>query len=399
MKHEHRRVRVAEVARINPESVSHDTPDPFPYVDLGSVSAGVGIQREAVQEVASAGAPSRARRVIRSGDILISTVRPGLRGFALVPASLDGAVASTGFAVVRADPEVVEPLYLWAVLTSDSFVDEMVSRCTGSGYPAIRSGDVADFQFDLPSDGDQRAFTRLVGALDRYVQLLREETDALKDVYVQATSMLWADGQRPAALSDYLQLSIDSVAVDPDLTYEMAGVLNAGQGLIDRGPIGGSETGYRKLNRLTAGQVVMRKLTAWEGPIAVVDSAFEGYHASSEFPTFEPTNDLDLDYFRHVCRTPRLREAMRQRVTGSVQRRKRLKPEQLLAVELPIPALAVQTRVAHELDLVLSSVELREHEADQALQLRRAVINERVGHSGDRADSVPIRREHHDHVQ
>ena len=47
----------------------------------------------------------------------------------------------------------------------------------------------------------------------------------------------------------------------------------------------------------------------------------------------------DLDYFRHVCRTPRLREAMRQRVTGSVQRRKRLKPEQLLAVELPIPAL------------------------------------------------------------
>ena len=111
----------------------------------------------------------------------------------------------------------------------------------------------------------------------------------------------------------------------------------------------------------------MRKLTAWEGPIAVIPDEFDGFVASNEFPTFSLKDDVSAAWFAHVCRGPRLWEEMRLRVTGSVQRRKRLNPDQLLSVQLPIPPLEVQHRTAAALDALL---EARGRAADEAARLR-----------------------------
>lgn len=53
------------------------------------------------QEIEGSAAPSRARKAIRAGDVLVSTVRPNLNAVAVVPDHLDGEIASTGFAVLR----------------------------------------------------------------------------------------------------------------------------------------------------------------------------------------------------------------------------------------------------------------------------------------------------------
>jgi type I restriction enzyme S subunit len=183
---------------------------------------------------------------------------------------------------------------------------------------------------------------------------LADEIGRADALYDAATSTLWLDDDGTEAairpLDDVMHVDIQRIPLEPTETYQSAGVLNAGKGLIDKGSFQGSDTEYRTMNLLRTNQVVMRKLTAWEGPITVVPSAFDGYVASTEFPTFTLSADVAPEWMRHVCRTRRLWHEMKNRVTGSVQRRKRLNPDQLLSVALPIPPRGTQELAAMALN-------------------------------------------------
>jgi hypothetical protein len=147
-------------------------------------------------------------------------------------------------------------------------------------------------------------------------------------------------------LSAVATIDIERVAVQADEDYRLAGVLIAGQGLFWRATIRGRETNYSTLNRLRAGQVVMRKLTAWEGPITTVPREFDGGYVSSEFPTFTLDESRLLPvYMRLVCRVPAFHAEMRLRSTGTAERRNRLKPEDLLSIEVPLPRIEEQRAV------------------------------------------------------
>lgn len=222
-----------------------------------------------------------------------------------------------------------------------------------------------------PAPPEQRRIIDAMDALDGQVEALEHEADVHLLVYENSVSLLWQGGGGGEAalqsLSWIMTLDLDRVALEPAEEYRLAGVLNAGRGLVDKGSFIGKSTTYAAMNRLRANQVVMRKLTAWEGPITVVPGEFDGFLASNEFPTFTLSHAVSPEWMRHVCRTNRLWAEMRNRVTGSVQRRKRLSPEQLLAVELPVPDLTTQRRVAAGLDALL---EQQAHVATEAATLR-----------------------------
>lgn len=209
---------IGAVAAINPESVRDTESDRIiRYVDLSAVSAGRGIDTTAVAMMPVKDAPGRARRVVRDGDVLIATVRPYLRGFAVVPKDLDGEVASTGFAVLRARREKVLPGYLWATVTTDKFVDGLMARATGSNYPAVRPGDVADQPIDLPPLAEQRRIVDLIGAVDRYRSACAREASAALAALSTAREewITWEVTEPLATLC-----SIESALVDPgDVTY------------------------------------------------------------------------------------------------------------------------------------------------------------------------------------
>ena len=94
---------VLRVETWNPLRAAPD--EEFRYIDLSAVDQDTKSITEA-REIACAEAPSRARQLVRTGDVLVSTVRPNLNGVARVPNDLNGATASTGFCVLRPDPEV-----------------------------------------------------------------------------------------------------------------------------------------------------------------------------------------------------------------------------------------------------------------------------------------------------
>jgi len=158
---------LSDVADVNPEAVDRrNAPTEIRYIDIASVSSGA-IDESAVRTLTWADAPSRAQRIVRNGDIIVSTVRPYLRAIARVTPSLDGAVASTGFAVVRARTREIDADLLWHVATSDQFFDHLEQRQTGTTYPAVRPGDVADAMIPVPPRELHEELASLLSASER----------------------------------------------------------------------------------------------------------------------------------------------------------------------------------------------------------------------------------------
>jgi type I restriction enzyme, S subunit len=181
-----------------------------------------------------------------------------------------------------------------------------------------------------------------------------------------------SDGYPLRPLGEVMRLDIQRTPMMPATTYRLAGVLNAGQGLISKGELDGNDTEYAAMNVLRVDQVVMRKLTAWEGPITVVPPEFDGFVVSNEFPTFTLSPELVPDWVRHICRSPRLWAEMKNRVSGTVQRRKRLNPEQLLQIQFPIPPLQVQSKIVEILDAVDEQITALDVEANAIARVQSA---------------------------
>lgn len=170
---------------VLPESLSLDYE--IEYVDIGSVSLANGIEK--TEAMPFGDAPSRARRIPRDGDVLVSTVRTYLKAIAPVVNPPLNLVASTGFAVVRPRHEL-EPGFLKYTLQEEHFIQQVISRSTGVSYPAINASDVAKISLNLPGSSEQLAIATfldhetaqidaLIAEQQRLIELLQEKRQAV----------------------------------------------------------------------------------------------------------------------------------------------------------------------------------------------------------------------------
>ena len=170
-------VTLGDVADINPDNTDQlRDNDEITYIDLSSVSSAAGISADLFRGSYRT-APGRARRIVRKDDVLISTVRPYLKGFSMVPQYLDGAVASTGFCVLRAKRKQILPGLIWAVVGTDQFVENLMSKATGSSYPAVRPSDVAAHPIALPPLAEQTRIVDVMSSVDEYIAALQQQAD------------------------------------------------------------------------------------------------------------------------------------------------------------------------------------------------------------------------------
>lgn len=143
----------------NPFSEARET---IRYVDVSAVSRET-LEISNVAEIPGAKAPSRARKIIESGDTIFATIRPSLKRVAQVPDSLHGEVASTAFCILRPNRNVVDPEFLFFVASNDAFADVVAFFETGASYPAVRDSDVLDQEILLPPLPDQRLIAQVLG--------------------------------------------------------------------------------------------------------------------------------------------------------------------------------------------------------------------------------------------
>ena len=112
----------------------------FSYVDIAALTTRP--RPLSAKKILGNEAPSRARKVIRTGDVTVSTVRPNLNAVALVPASLNNQICSTGVSVLPTRRGCIEWLS-FAFTRSPSFID-CLSPELRANYPAVNDGEVQE---------------------------------------------------------------------------------------------------------------------------------------------------------------------------------------------------------------------------------------------------------------
>ena len=133
----------------------------FDYIDVSSVS-NTTFEIEETQRLKGKDAPSRARKLIRTNDIIFATIRPTLQRIAVVPEHLDKQVCSTGYFVLRPQ-QGIDHRFVFYSLFTESFSGEMESLQKGASYPAVTDGDVRAQKIPFPPLAEQQ---RIVGLLD-----------------------------------------------------------------------------------------------------------------------------------------------------------------------------------------------------------------------------------------
>lgn len=153
--------RLGDVIKVNEHSISKDYPNSeIEYIDISSVTTG---RLEKTTPYSLIAAPSRARRLVKHGDTIWSTVRPNRKSYLFISDPKDNLIVSTGFAVLT--PEKIPPSYLYFWVTTDSFVDYLVSKADGSAYPAVAAERFADAEVLLPPKNILDKFEYIVGVM------------------------------------------------------------------------------------------------------------------------------------------------------------------------------------------------------------------------------------------
>lgn len=149
----------------------------FKYIDISSIDVHLGEIRQA-KEIIGAEAPSRARQLVRAGDIIISTVRPTRGATALVPDEMDGFVCSTGFVVVRPAKDVIAE-YLHIALRLGTTLEQFGRYSSGSSYPAILEKDIKQTIIPLPPVDVQQKVVKEISVRRSEAKRLIAEADDL----------------------------------------------------------------------------------------------------------------------------------------------------------------------------------------------------------------------------
>ena len=172
----------------------------FDYVDISSVSLVDGITHR--ERLKFEKAPSRARRVVRCGDSIVSTVRTYLKAIATIDFEVEDLIVSTGFAVLRPEQDMA-PRYLGYYVQANGFVDSVVARSTGVSYPAINASELVRIPMTVPPLEEQRTIAafldRETARIDALIEKKRRLLELLEEKRLAIITQAMTKGLDPDA--------------------------------------------------------------------------------------------------------------------------------------------------------------------------------------------------------
>jgi len=158
----------------------------------------------------------------------------------------------------------------------------------------------------------------------------------------------------------------------PGTAYRQIGVKLWGEGAYQRETIDGGETKYKTLSRVEADDIVVNKIWARNGSVALVPTSLAGSYVSGEFPTFSPIREeLEPRWFHWITKTQFFWDQCDQKSRGT-SGKNRIRPERFLEIEIPCPPLPEQQRIVARIEDLGAKIE-------EAQGLKRKIIGEHDG--------------------
>lgn len=183
-------VKLDDICKINTETYSLDENLKYVnYLDTGNITSN---RIENIQHIDLYvdKLPSRARRKVKNGNIIYSTVRPNQLHYGLIKEQPDNFLVSTGFAVLDIDTKKAIPEYVYYSLTQTIHTEALqaIAEQSTSAYPSIKSSDIGNRIIPLPPIDVQKKIAVVLGALDDKIELNNRINNNLEPANDNATS-------------------------------------------------------------------------------------------------------------------------------------------------------------------------------------------------------------------
>ena len=139
-------VELGSICSINPENLKKNQFSFINYIEISSVKEGIINNITYLKN----NYPSRAQRIIKKNDIIFSTVRPNLKGYAFINENIINGVVTSGFAVIRSNN--INSKYIYYLLISDDVINYLINNSTGTNYPAVNPSIFNNIKLKIPKD-------------------------------------------------------------------------------------------------------------------------------------------------------------------------------------------------------------------------------------------------------
>lgn len=269
---------------------------------------------------------------------------------AIASVQFDGALVSPEFPSYSIDVDRIDPNFLGYLVRRRDFYRSLATSGMGDRRQRVNPNILLDADVPLPGLSEQRQIARWLSAIDARGVRLCTLIDRLEwhDGGIRAAALSACTDATPVVLlGDLLSQRESDVNPEPASMLVQAGVYSFGKGLFRRPAIAGTDTSYRTMTTIHAGDFVYSKLMAWEGAVAVASEQHEGLLATPEFPVFLLDKDLlNAEYFGALIRTESFGSELRRLSTGTNARRRRVHPSAMMRVEIPLPPMKVQEHIA-----------------------------------------------------
>jgi len=394
---------IKALASCNDEVLDESTsPDyEIDYVEISGVDSIEGIKE--LTTVSFSDAPSRARRKVRSGDIIVSTVRTYLRAIAPVVDPTANMIVSTGFAVVR--PQAVASSFLGHLFRGEFLISEVIAKSVGVSYPAINASVLMGLKVPVPPPHEQ---TAIAAFLDRETAKI----DALVADYRTLIELL--QEKRQAVISHAVTKGLDPTVPMKDFGVEWLGegpghwrikrnkalfsefdnrsISGEGELLSVSHLTGVTPRSEKNVNMIMAetlegykecapGDLVINTMWAWMGALGI--AANEGLVSPSyNVYRLRDPEELVPEYYDYLCRTPAHVVLIKARSTGVWESRLRLYADAFFEIYTPVPPLNEQRAIVGVLDQTITELTGLITDAEEAITLlqerRTALISAAV---------------------
>lgn len=350
------RVRVGDVLSLRRRMLKTELEKE--YQEIGVRSFGRGIFHKAPVSGADLG----AKRVFRiePGDLVLSNVFAWEGAIAVASDAEAGKIGSHRFMTfVPVDDKINTSWASWFFRSEQGL--ELIRQASPGSAGRNRTLAIDRFEaleIPLPPIDEQRSVAERLDRLEASTSTLSQlSLQAARLINALSTSVVTRPdlngvakarlGWRRVAVGDVLTLNNRVVTVEIGGSYHIAGVYSFGRGMFRRTTVDGTQTSYKELNQLRTDQIVMSRLKAWEGAIALVPSELENYFVSPEFPTFDIDSGIaEARFLSAVLTSDYFWSRLKGVSKGIGARRERVDALRLLQEEIDIPPLDAQRSIA-----------------------------------------------------
>lgn len=279
-----------EIADIDGHNLSNNTPSnyQFNYISLSDIDVKKGTF--STSKMLFSSAPSRARRIVKENDILVSTVRPNLKGFCLIKNKGTDIIASTGFSIVSVTGCNTE--FLFQYLFSSAIERQFHKLIVGSNYPAINSSDIRKLKIVLPPLPEQEAIAKILQSVDHTTHtiqnlILQKEKQKkwLMNNLLTGKKKLngYSSRWKKRRITELFKPKRRYINWDENELYSLISIKRRNGGIFYRPSLHGRDIGVKKLKEVRTSDFLISKRQASHGAWAVVDNRFDKAAVSDEY--------------------------------------------------------------------------------------------------------------------